>query len=359
MFINCRFLTQEITGVQRYAIELSRRLKKIDSAIRFVAPPNVIHQDIAHELEAEIVGRRTGHAWEQIDLPLFMKREGHPLLVNLCNAAPIFYRNKITTIHDIAFLKSPESFSWKFRTLYRLLIPTILQTSKRILTVSDFTRREICTAYPIDFEKIDVIYNAASSFESTAVENNRDRPYILAVSSLNARKNLHGLIKAFSLIQSKSSHLYIAGGFNRSFSDKALNSLVSANPRIHFLGRVSDAELAKLYHNAAVFVFPSFYEGFGIPLLEAQLYGCPVICSDASSFPEVCGDSALYFSPDDPVDIASKIDLLLDNPELASKLVAAGFINNQRFNWDKSAQDLYCLLRKHSARAPTFSGKAT
>lgn len=341
IIINARFLTQEITGVQRYAIELSRHLKKMDSSIRYVTPSNIMHTDIAQELGVEVIGQRSGHAWEQLDLPHFLEKEGSPLLINLCNMAPLRYTNKITVVHDVAFLKTPKSFNRKFRLFYRLAVPQILRSSKKIITVSNFSRNEILGSYRITESKLSVIHNAATPLQVTGIESETEQPFILAVSSLNARKNLHGLIRAFSILKSRGVHLYIAGGFNRAFADDGLVALIDANPRVHFLGRVSDGELAQLYREAAAFVFPSFYEGFGIPLLEAQSHGCPVVCSNASSFPEVCGDSAVYFSPTDPVDIAAKIDLVLGSSDLRTQLIASGYKNERRFSWDVSARKLY------------------
>lgn len=339
--INSRFLTQETTGVQRFGIELSKKLRNLNKSLLFVAPTDNKFNNIAKELDVKRIGRRSGHAWEQLDLPQFLKAEGSPLLVNLCNMAPLFYKNKITVIHDVAFLKTPSSFDWKFGLFYRLTIPQIINTSKKIITVSEFSKKEISSSYNISNSEISVIYNAASPLKSADFSPRIDHRFVLAVSSLNSRKNLHGLIKAFTLLKSKDVHLYIVGGFNRAFADDGLLALIDSNPRIHFLGRVTDAELAHLYQEAAAFVFPSFYEGFGIPLLEAQSLGCPVVCSDASSFPEVCGDSAVYFSPSNPADIAEKIELVLENSDLRANLVTAGYENEQRFSWDISATKLY------------------
>lgn len=116
IYVNARFLTQPITGVQRYSLEISLQLKQLMPSIRFVAPQNVIHPEMVEALGVELVGSRTGHAWEQIDLPRFLRSNGSPLLVNLANTAPLLYGNKISTLHDIAFERFPKtsrgSFAW-------------------------------------------------------------------------------------------------------------------------------------------------------------------------------------------------------------------------------------------------------
>lgn len=346
LVINSRFLSQETTGVQRYATEISVCLKRLDPSIRFVSPKNIIQKDIADRLGVEVVGRHTGHLWEQTELALFLRKQANPLLLNLCNTAPILYGNKLTVLHDVAYVRFGHGFSKKFRLAYGIMIPWILRTSRKVLTVSQFSRSEISSVYGIPENRIGVVYNAAVPFSENSSYVDKPRKYILSVSSLNARKNFDGLIRAFPLVKSNDCQLLIVGGFNRAFAEPGLLAMIDANPRVHFLGRVSDSELADLYRGATAFVFPSFYEGFGLPLLEAQSCGCPVLCSAASSFPEVCGDSALYFSPHDPADMAEKIDALLSDNVLRDRLIEAGKQNIKRFDWDRSAEEMLSIIRK-------------
>lgn len=337
--VNCRFLTQEITGVQRYGIEICLALKKMNSSITFISPKNILHKDLAEELGVFTYGVFTGHLWEQLELPRYLKSRGSPLLLNLGNTAPLLYSNKISTVHDVAFERYPKSFSWQFRFFYQFLIPRVVRTSKRIFTVSEFSKKELCEFYNIEPSSISVVYNAVSSaFEKDSKPFGGT--YILAVSSLSYQKNFHGLIKAFLSIKNQAHNLYLVGGFNRNFADPTLIKIVDANPRIHFMGRVPDEELAELYRGASCFVYPSFYEGFGIPPLEAQACGCPVIVAKAASLPEVCRDSALYCSPHDINDIAEKIELVLSSPDISRRLISDGYDNIQRFSWKKSAQKL-------------------
>ncbi|MEK1941819.1 MAG: glycosyltransferase family 1 protein [Pseudomonas sp.] len=345
IYINARFLTQSITGVQRYSLEISLQLKKLLPDVRFVTPHNIVQHEAAAALGAEVIGSRTGHAWEQIDLPLFLKKNGSPLLVNLANTAPLFYRNKISTLHDIAFERFPENFSWKFRKAYQLATPWTIRTSLKVITVSEFSKREICEIYKTPPSKVVVVYNAVSElFQAQSKE--AEEPYLLAVSSLNQQKNFHGLIGAFSLLKQNSHKLYIVGSLNKNFADPGLVKKIESDNRIKLLGRVSDEQLIDLYSGAAAFIYPSFYEGFGIPPLEAQACGCPVIVANAASLPEVCGDSALYCDPRDINDIADKIEQLISTPALAQSLTEKGRANVARFSWQASANGVLQVIRE-------------
>lgn len=345
VYINARFLTQAMTGVQRYSLEISLQLRQLLPSVQFVAPHNIVQHEAAQALGVELIGSRTGHAWEQIDLPLFLRKNGSPLLVNLANTAPMLYSNKISTLHDMAFERFPENFSWKFRLAYQLATPRTINSSLKMLTVSEFSKKEICDIYKIPTEKVVVVPNAVSNSFQTQTEPAAER-YLLAVSSLNQQKNFHGLIDAFTLLQQETHKLYIVGSLNKNFADPGLVKKIGADSRIKLLGRVSDEQLVALYSAAEAFIFPSFYEGFGIPPLEAQACGCPVIVANTASLPEVCGDSALYCSPHDAQDIAAKIQQLITNPELAESLKQKGYANITRYSWETSAKRLAQVIRE-------------
>lgn len=351
IIVNSRFLTQPITGVQRYAIEISLQLKKIfDGSIIFVAPHNIIQEELASKLEVKIIGKNVGHLWEQVDLPLFLKQNNSPLLLCLANTAPLFYKNKISTIHDVAFKVYPKTFSKKFLYSYLLIIPLIIKSSKHILTVSNFSKTEIQKYYHTEPENISVIYNAVNNeFTYINNENLNHIPYFLAVSSVNYRKNFYAVLKAFNLFKKQSNSskykLYIIGDMN-SDSFKGLDlSAYKNNPDIVFCGRVTDKELINYYSNAIGFIYPSLYEGFGIPPLEAQACKCPVLSSDISPLIEVLEKSALYADPFNIEDIASKMEML-KHEKLRDELISLGQENIKRFSWNKSANQLKEIILK-------------
>lgn len=349
IYVNARFLTQELTGVQRFAEQISLELKKLRDDIVFLAPHNILRDDVASKLDVVKIGERSGHYWEQIELPRFLKKNKNELLINLGNTGPAFYNNQVVTHHDVTYKKYPESYSRKFRLIYNLLIPIMLRHSRSLITVSEFSMREISDVYHYDYNKINVIYNSASDVFSKKVEcKNEQDKYFLAVSSPNYHKNFHGLISAFSSAPGlEGFKLKIIGGKSKNFNTMELG-IDSGNGagNIEFLGRVSDSELSDLYSNAYAFVFPSFYEGFGIPPLEAQACGCPVLSSNAASMPEVLADSALFFDPNKNSDIASAMTYIAANPVVRETLILRGFNNIKRFSWKESASNLNNLINK-------------
>jgi len=349
--VNSRFLTQNVTGVQRFAIEISRRLKKMDEDIVFVSPHNIVNKDAAMELGVEIIGSHTGHLWEQVDLPIWLRKNSNPLIVNFANTAPIYYKNKIVVLHDITFIRYPKTFSWKFRTAYSLMIPMVLRTSKRVMSVSQFSLDEVSSYYGYPKGKMSVVYNAVNSmFKKTADENLGKEKYLFAVSSVKENKNFIVALKAFVEANKtiKDLKLFIAGDIkSKSFRDLDLSAYEN-NPNIKFLGRISDEDLIRYYSNAVAFLFPSLYEGFGIPVLEAQACGCPVISSNSSSLPEVLGDSALMCNPKSVVGFSDGIVRLLTTPALREKLIEQGRHNVARFSWAKSAETVAKVIEQIS-----------
>lgn len=343
IYINARFLTQPITGVQRYASELSIRLKSLIPEIRFISPANIKNRAIADLLNPIIVGKNKGHLWEQMDLPLYLnKLKEKPLLVNLANTAPIAYVRKISTIHDLAFLHNKSWYSWEFYYFYKFLIPKVARSSLQIVTGSDFSRKELISRLKLSSGKITMIYNGVSldlaeSFDKSYAE--RFGTFVLAVSSFDKKKNFERLIKSFASIDNENMKLVIVGPENRIFSKQNRKSIIEANERIVLTGFISDEQLVSLYRNAVAFVYPSLYEGFGLPPLEAMVCGCPVIVSDVASLPEICGDAALYCDPYDTDDIADKIVKLIVDSHLRSALIEKGNKRVQSFSWEKTAEE--------------------
>lgn len=342
--VNARFLTQPITGIQRFSIELCSQLVSIRNDLVFLVPSisSILDQSLLEKFNiVEIVGG-SGHFWEQLTLPSYLKKNGSPLLINLGNTAPVFYKNKIFTHHDITYIKYPESYTFIFRNLYKIMTALNFKNSLSFITVSEFSKREISEFYKVDIGNIHVLYNGVSpEFKvNNSLNSTRYTPFALAVSSPNYHKNFSALIDAFNKINNPIE-LKIIGSSSSVFKNSKNHQV---NPKINFLGRVSDGELVELYQNAEFFVFPSLYEGFGIPPLEAQACGCPVISSNAASLPEVLQDSAYYFNPDDINSIKDAILEVLNNSSLRKTLKNQGLNNVERFSWHSSASKLNSLL---------------
>jgi len=343
-YINGKFLSQKITGVQRFALEIVSRLNTTTHEYTILAPKNIIEDEAFSSLNIRVIGQLTGSLWEQIDLPWYLNSIGNPLLVNLCNTAPVFYKNQVVTIHDLAFMFNPKWFSKQFVLWYKFLIPSLVKRSRKIITVSSFSKQELIRLLNVDSSKIVVVNNAASPIKKTSKSRSDYKNFILFVGSMDPRKNLQTLLSAFSVCNIPDLKLIIVGDVNSNFKQVE----IADSPDIIRLGRVSDEVLSQLYTNAMVFVYPSYYEGFGIPPLEAMAHSCPVICSNTSSLPEVCGQAALYFSPDRVNELANVIKSIVNEPELRAELIKRGQERVNFYSWEKSASSVIEIVNNLS-----------
>jgi glycosyltransferase involved in cell wall biosynthesis len=349
--LNSRFLTQSLTGVQRYGYELFKQINlQKNLNVEYLIPDTPVIKDYKIDTPDKLkkTGKYKGHLWEQIDLPHYLKKRSNPLLLNLCNTAPLFYSNKVVTVHDISFVRG-NWHSKRFKMFYKSIIPLILKNSKHVITVSEFSKREIMDVYHIEDKKISVIYNApfASAVSYTVNNSIKKKPYILSVGSIDARKNLKRLIKAFLTLNNDDITLCLIGQYNSNFKiDPELDQLINNNKKnVFFLGYVTDEELLELYQNALMFVYPSLYEGFGLPPIEAMANNCPVITSNVSSLPEVCGKGALYFDPLNINDIAEKIKAMIANTKLRENYIFEGKLNAEKYSWQISGQKLISEMK--------------
>lgn len=341
--VNGRVLSQTVTGVQRFATEIVAALQQEGREVRLLCPAGDIDLDPRlRDCQIVRVGKRSGHLWEQIDLPAYLNRSGTPPLLNLGNTAPLRYRNNFYTLHDVTFLKYPDGYSRSFRTAYRWMSRYLCGSAKAVFTVSAFSRTEIIAAYGIDPQRIHVAHNAVPDFAARPASDKnppmhrQDGKFVLvALSSFHANKNLGRLVEAFRRLPGRNLELHLLGGNVSAHSRELKRALQDA--RIKLIGRVSDAELVAHYRGASCFVIPSLYEGFGIPPLEAQACGCPVISARSSSLTEVLADSALFFDPYDVDDIAQKITQIQADEALRRELIHRGMDNVRRFSFRQSA----------------------
>ncbi len=348
IFINGRFLTQSMTGVERYAYQVCKALAKLRFPFTIICPhaPIMPCYDIS-DLSIIYYGFSNSHIWEQCVLPFFFWGKKNYIIFSFTGLGSILLRNKAMTIHDLSFLENPKWFSKSYYWWYKLMTPLAVRTSKHIITVSEFSKKEILRFYPfVNPDSITVAYGAVDQtyfHNQKQVEPTNER-FILAVSSLDPRKNFERLMNAFKGIT--DCRLYIVGSYNRVFSGNSTTDQRTEN--IKFLGRVSDKELMHLYKQAVGFIFPSIYEGFGLPPVEAMSCGCPVLVSDIPVLNEVCSDAAIYFNPYNPTNIRRAVKQLL-NLDSASreKLQAAGLKNIQRFSWENTAKTILELALRN------------
>ncbi|MCQ2189510.1 MAG: glycosyltransferase family 4 protein [Paludibacteraceae bacterium] len=342
LYINGLFLAQKQTGVQVVAYEMCQALHKLGWHVVCLMPDVEIEDSYSPNFEVVKLAGHTGHIWEQTTLRRYLKKIGSPLFINLFGLGVVGYKNQVVSVHDIAYSINPKWFGWSYRTVYGLLLPILTRQARKVLTVSEFSKREIIKEYSISSDKIVIVSPAPKNRPHSEVEPGVEGKYVIAVSSIDPRKNFEMLIKAFVRRPDDGVKLVVVGGANKVFGDTIIDN---TDNRIEFLGRVSDERLDALYRNATLYVCSSLYEGFGIPALEAMQHGCPVAVSDIEVFHEVLGDNAVYFDPTNPDDIAEKItDALSKNYDENDRNALVEY--SKRYNMDYSAEKLTKELEK-------------
>mgnify|MGYP003335511039 CR=1 FL=1 len=337
---NARVLEAPMTGIQRYTREILARMPEIET----IRPG----------------GRASGamgHLWEQTALPL---RIGGRLLWSPSNTGPIAVARQVVTVHDLAPFDIPAGFSTSFRAIYALVLPLLLPRVEAILTVSQFTRERLIDRFGLDGRRIHVTPLAVDHDrfhlqDPAAVEEMRTRlalprRYALFVGALSGRKNVAGLLAAWQTIQAKIDddvELVIVGGSGptRVLSGTRLTELPR---RTRVLGRIDDADLPLLYAGAALLTYPSLYEGFGLPVLEAMACGTPVLTSRGTSLPEVAGEAAMLVDPHEIDDIADALVRFFADPALGVRMRAAGLERAAGFHWEKTVAETRKVLEAHA-----------
>jgi glycosyltransferase involved in cell wall biosynthesis len=285
-----------------------------------------------------------GHFWEQFIVPGYV-RGG---LLSLCNTGPIALKRQIVCIHDLNSRITPESYGLVFRAVYRVLVPALGRRAAQIVTVSRFSQQTIGRFNIKPADEITVIHDGYEHVlvwnpdRSALVGADLPNPFVLLVGSKASHKNVAIIYTIAAELAGRGISLVVAGGEDATvYARQHSNQLP---PNVKHLGRVNDDDLAYLYRQALCLVFPSKIEGFGLPVLEAMALGCPVISSDAASLPEVCGEAALYASPDDAAAWLAAIGRLAAEPMLRKNLAGAGRKRSKAFSWRQGAEKYLELM---------------
>jgi glycosyltransferase involved in cell wall biosynthesis len=337
VYLNGKFSVAKLTGVQRVGWELKDRLiREFDRRgveCIFLAPSP---KAASSRFRALLAG-----LWEQCSLPLLA---GGAPIINLCNTAPLLaFRRQFVLVHDAAVYDMPYNYSRKYRLVAKAILNIISLRRDVLGTVSAFSRSRICASLNVPESRVSVYHNGGNHAAGTGRDDDvigrlglNNKRYILAVGSLQPGKNFKNLLLAMEKISAQVTLVIVGGGDSVVFG----TGVTLPNNRYVQAGYVSDQELHALYANAVAFVQASTYEGFGLPVLEAMVFGAPVICSTAASLPEVCGDAAVYFDPLSPAQIAEKIDLVVGDEGLRSRMKQMGKLRARNFDWDETACDL-------------------
>jgi len=340
--VNGRFLRRPITGVERYATEI---LAHLPGTVAVIRPPSAA-QGVK------------GHLWEQVSLPRRLPKE--VTLWSPANTGPLAVTNQVLTLQDLAPLEHPEWYQPAFAWWYRFFLPILAQRVRRIVSSSEYTRQKVLARFHLTPERVRVVPGGVdkSCFYPAATRASGGIPptgavgqeYLLFVGSLEPRKNLPLLLSAWGEIQGHypGVSLVIAGAGEKQNRSRVFQevSFPKGLERVRFLGYVPEADLPRLYAEAAALVFPSLDEGFGLPALEAMASGVPVIASNAGALPEITGDAALLFDPRQAGSLSAGLDECLGSPELRRRLREKGLERASQYSWEVSAERMWEILEE-------------
>jgi len=359
-----RFLSLSHAGIGRYSMELLRHILPLDKAQKYVVivPKGTqITGDLAQKMNerenpVEVIEVDATHysIAEQTKLPAIIRS----LKVDLVHfphfSHPLFYNGDfVVTIHDLTLSLYAERGGKIKQSIYKKVISHAAKKSKKILTVSEFVKKELLKEFDLLENRVVTTYNGIDeSFKKITnprilkkvEEYGLKNPYILSVGQWRSHKNLLRLIEAYSRLVKEERFtgqldLVFVGKIDKKYPElKKKVAELGLEKSVKFTGFVPDEDLPIVYNNAELFVFPSLAEGFGLPGLEAQACGIPVASSDKTSLPEIFGKGAIYFNPLNANDMAAKIKEVLTDDRLRSQLIKEGLVNAKRFSWDQTAR---------------------
>lgn len=355
--IDCRTITKEKTGIGYYTYYLVKGLIEIypnDKFVLFFADSAMAQKFKSENVEIKYF---IFSKYEKF-LPFFYSHILTAIIIGLAkieifhgpaNVLPLFYIGKsVLTIHDLAIYRHPRWFPGGQGFATDIVVPQSIRKAQKIIAVSRATKKDLVELFKVPENKIEVIYEGVDLEKFKPRENNEiihvfgvDKPYLLFLGTLEPRKNLVRLIQAFSnsLELANSYQLVIAGRkgwyYDQIFEEVKKRSLQN---QVLFTGYISEDEKIKIMQGASAFIFPSLYEGFGLPVLEAMACGTPVACSSNFSLPEVGGQAAVYFDAEDTASIAKALENIFNDPGCFRD---KGLERAKNFSWSKAVEETY------------------
>ena len=312
-----------------------------------------------------VIGPPTRHPvlwylWFQFQIPRILKKHKADLFLSPDGYLSLQTKTpQLGVIHDINFVHRPKDLPWLKAKYYNYFFPKFARIAKRIATVSFYSKEDITRSFKVDYDKIDVVYDGINQIFEPISEDEKiivrkkhsdGCEFFLFVGALHPRKNVGGLLKAFDAFKSVSENsikLVIVGGEMHKTGDifETYDNMRFKNDVV-FTGRVSTTELHNIFGAAFALTFVPFFEGFGIPIVEAMSVGVPVICSNTTSIPEVGGNAVLYADPIKIDQITEAMLELVNNEELRKSLIEKGFKQKEKFSWDETARLLWMSIER-------------
>lgn len=358
--VNATILDDKPSGLGIYALNVTHELSKFlelsvitshsesfegNPKIRIIKAPEILQP------AKRKVGAVTRLLWLNLVLPRILKKEKIDLLINLTHHGLFFSPiPQILTIHDLIPLRFPSQYKFQ-NCYYRLLLPSLVGKSVAVNTPTQFMKREIITAYRVEPQKVLVSGNSYNTFlRRSELHRGKDSNYILMVGASFRHKNFDRVLEAYSTSRIlQENRLIIAGGAVDYLTHlKTLSKELQIQDKVELIDYAEPEHLSELYSNAIVFVYPSLYEGFGMPPLEAMRLGTAVAASRIDAVQEVCGSAAFYFDPSAVKDIREKLEQIAENEELRDELVKKGFEQVRKHTWYNVARKIHDFILESS-----------
>lgn len=368
--IDCRLFSSRFTGIGRYTHELVDQIMRLNKEegypheiVLFFNDPVYTHYKTTKNVTKVRVNARHYSFAEQFRFPKIIRRHRPDLMFFPHFNVPVFYRKPyIVTIHDLTLTLFPgrKMTSWYHRLAYNITIKNAVRTAKKIIAVSNHTKEDICHFLKTDPAKIEVIYNGigpeftllqnTSKFAKTLRKLGINKQFLLYTGVWRSHKNLPTLLHAFHILKTRENfdfQLVLTGNPDPHYPEvRDAIKKFDLQKDVITPGLVTEKELIYLYNAAFIYVYPSLYEGFGLPPLESMKSGTPVVASSTSSIPEVVGEeNALFFDPLNPEEMARKIVELHNDVNLQAELIDKGLTRASKFNWKKTAKKTYNLIK--------------
>lgn len=368
--ISARYLQNAFTGIETYLVNTLLNLKKIDRHNQYTlffssdkpVPKIAVDNGFAYDTSKFHTGSQFGKVlWAHLYIPYGIKKNKIDVFHEPFFTAPIIKRcPTVITVYDVSFLYIPFCYTFRTRLYLKSLLPMSLKRSDLIIAISKNTKKDIIDNFSISPDKIIVIYpGVEEDFKPVEDREELERvkrlykirgDFILSTGGLSPRKNFIRLIKALKMLRDNKKidlKLVIVGVkgwmYEPIFKEISINGL---ERDVLFCGHVPKEQLVRLYNAAAAFIYPSLYEGFGMPILEAMACGCPVVASKVSSMPEACGDAALLIDPKNIEALSDAIYKMITDEPLRKDLIRKGMNQAKKFSWQKTAEETLTVYRK-------------